>query len=449
MRTERDAESHAEREAIQSECGEHVPTSTEMLERMYAEHGPIHDARYDQAAALRRNEAARESTHEAQPRIVVEWPRPLDLEALAERQPQPPRFVLADWLPVGYATLLAGHGGVGKSAIGLHLAVCVAMGLSLFGIIAERRRVLYLSCEDREGVLHWRLAHICAYLGLNMAELRGWLDILDLVGHDTVLWERDPCTGYTVTPAFGHLATRIEDTHPELLIVDGVSDTFGGNENARTEVKRYVNALLSLAGPEGALLLLGHVAKPTAANADTTEGYSGSTQWHNAVRARWYLYPETERDDDGGRAQRTGKLVLELQKSNLGRVDQAMTFEWDKEARLFLPTGSHASGAIDRKHRDETERSGAMCALHGCAAIPVVVPAATQGKRTAFNVLAKRPEFPESLKRSPRRFWDHIEHLRQLGLIEDQEYRRADGHRGIQLTLTPEGQRRIGDIKNG
>ena len=43
------------------------------------------------------------------------WPAPLNLRALAERQPQPPRFVLADWLPIGYATLLAGPTGTPAS----------------------------------------------------------------------------------------------------------------------------------------------------------------------------------------------------------------------------------------------------------------------------------------------------------------------------------------------
>jgi hypothetical protein len=94
-----------------------------------------------------------------------------------------------------------------------------------------------------------------------MAELAGHLDVLDLVGHDTVLWERDPKTGYMITTAFASLATSLE--RPRLLVVDGVSDTFGSNENAQTEVKRYVNALLPL----------GHIAKLTAANADTSEGY--------------------------------------------------------------------------------------------------------------------------------------------------------------------------------
>jgi len=53
----------------------------------------------------------------------------VDLEALGEREPERPRFIISDWLPVGYATLLAGHGGVGKSGIALHLAVCAAAGV--------------------------------------------------------------------------------------------------------------------------------------------------------------------------------------------------------------------------------------------------------------------------------------------------------------------------------
>ena len=421
--------------------------------------GPIYGPDYDQEAAMRRVAAARGPAYHvwtAEERAEMAgdaygpakastpWPDPLDMVALGKRAPQRPQFILADWLPTGYATLLAGHGGAGKSAIALHLAVCIALGIAFFGVTAERRRVLYLSCEDRERVLHWRLAHICAWTGAKFTELAGWLDVLDLVGHDSVLWQQDPRTGYTVTPAFDALARRMQLSGTQVLVVDGVSDAFGGNENARTEVKRFVNALLSLVpADDGALFLLGHVAKPAAKDAATGEGYSGSTQWHNAVRARWYLYPETAKDDDE-RDRRTGKLALELQKSNLGRTDQAMTFEWDNDAHMFLATGTFGTSALDRKHREETERSGTVRAFGGCnAPIPIVVPAAMQGRRTAFNVLAQRPEFPESLKRSPKRFWAHIEHLRQIGDIEEREYRRPDGHRGVQLVLTADGRRRI------
>lgn len=382
----------------------------------------------------------------------AEWPAPLDLEALAERAPQKPQFIIPDWLPASYATLFSGHGGAGKSAIAMHLAVCLAKGCDFFGLACERRRVLYLSCEDREPVLHWRLAHIAAYSAVDIASLRGWLDILDLVGRDTILWTRDLSTGNTLTGAFAELAARIEGQRTQVLIVDGISDAFGGGENTRVEVKAFVNALLGLIPLDGALLLLGHVAKPTAASGASGEGYSGSTQWHNAVRARWYLYPEVEKADEGGRDQRTGKLTLELQKSNLGRTDSSIGFEWDADAHLFVASSAFGTSAIDRKHRDQTEQAAILRALRGCAAsipTPIVVPAAMQGQRTAYHVLSKRPEFPDSLRSANgatrRRFWGQIESLRQLNLVSEREYRRANRHHGAEFVLTSEGMRQCAE----
>ena len=155
---------------------------------------------------------------------------------------------------------------------------------------------MYLSCEDRVGVLHWRFARICRFLGISLASLRGWLEVFDLVGQDSVLWERDPRTGHVITGAYGCLSERIKQHGTQVLFVDGISDTFGGNENAKTEVKRYVNALVALVPPDdGGIVLIGHVAKSAASAITTTEGYSGTTGWHNAVRARWYLYPRLDR----------------------------------------------------------------------------------------------------------------------------------------------------------
>ncbi len=70
--------------------------------------------------------------------VATAWPAPLNLRALSDREPQPPQFIMRDWLPAGYGTLLAGHGGVGKSAIGLHIAACIALGVPYFGIETER-----------------------------------------------------------------------------------------------------------------------------------------------------------------------------------------------------------------------------------------------------------------------------------------------------------------------
>lgn len=373
------------------------------------------------------------------------WPEGLDLEVLAEREPPRPEFIVPDWMPVGYATLLAGHGGVGKSGIALHLAVCIAAGKRFFGLEVDRRRVLYLSCEDQENVLHWRLARICAHDGVNLAALRGWLDIVDLVGRDCVLWERDPRTGYTVTPAYSALEERMRTGEAEVLIIDGVSDTFAGRENDRGDVKRFVNGLLWLVPSDrGAVLLIGHIAKPAASNGATSEGYSGSTGWHNSVRARWYLRPETEQDEEGANAVRTGELILDLQKTNHGRPDRSMRFRWDDAAHLFVGELVGES-TFDRRHQDRTERVAILRALAGCGVAEVVVPTASSGQRTAFHVLSARPEFPDTLKGSgrakTRRFWRQIEELRQSKLVTESSYRRTNRHVAAQFVITDEGKR--------
>lgn len=374
-----------------------------------------------------------------------DWPPALDLADLARREPAPPRFIVADWLPCDYATLLAGHGGIGKSGIALHLAVCIALGRGFFGIPVEQRRVLYLSCEDRENVLHWRLARICDYLGVPLGLLAGKLDVLDLVGEDVILWERDPQTGMTTTPAFARLRRRMAETGAAVLIGDGISDTFGGNENARTDAKRYVNALLALIPTGGALLLLGHVAKPAASGPLTSEGYSGSTGWHNAVRARWYLYPEIEGDDDG-RPKRTGALTLELQKSNLGPTNASMRFAWDDDGHLFVGRIEAAGGTMIDAIRERTERDGIMKAMQTAADAGIHVPAATTGRRTAFHVLSAQGGFPDSLrggKPAVRRFWRHVEALRAMKHVNESSIRRGDGHSVVTLEATPEGTRAI------
>jgi RecA-family ATPase len=372
------------------------------------------------------------------------WPAALDLEALSGKEPEPPRFIMPDWLPCGYATLFAGHGGVGKSGIALHLAVCIASGTPFFGMEVEQRRVLYLSCEDRESVLHWRLARITAHLGLSLASLRGQLEIIDLVGEDTLLWERAR-DGTTLAAPWFELKKRMRAYQTEVLFVDGISDTYGGNENAKTEVKRYVNCLVKLIDAErGCVVLIGHIAKPTASGVPTSEGYSGTTGWHNSVRARWYLYPETQQAEDGGRPEKTGELLLELQKSNLGKMDQSIRFNWDEDKRLFI--GQSASLAkFDRKHQERTEQAGILRAFASCAAESIVVPAAMQGPRTALHILCHRAEFPDTLMGQgagkAKRFRRHIEELRQIRYIEEGEYRRTNRHAGAQLVLTAEGMR--------
>lgn len=364
------------------------------------------------------------------------WPAAIDLAKLSRTEPPPPEFLIEDWLPVGYATLLAGHGGVGKSAIALHLAVCMAAGVPFFGLPVKRQRVGYLSCEDREDTLHWRLARICAYVGADLAELAGWLVVKDLVGHDTLLWTPGYMVDRQLTIAALELRQMVEMHSLTTVFIDGLSDVFAGSENDRAQAKDCVNLLLSIVQTP---VLVGHVNKMSASGQTTGEGYSGSTGWHNAVRARWYLYPETDDDEDGGR-ENTGTLALELQKSNLGKTQQSMRFKWDDEAHLFV--GEQVMTQHARASRDADERDGIMAALRAVTESGDYCPASDRGERSAFNVLRIQPIFPESLRparrANRRRFWGHIEELRRLGQLREGQRQRSNRH--LVATLEPESQ---------
>ena len=378
-----------------------------------------------------------------------EWPASLDLEVLAEQEPQPPKSIM-EGIPCGYATGTFGHGGAGKSQIELLRAVCIAAGVPFCGLEVARRRVLFVSCEDRADILHWRLTRICKYLGVDLARLRGWLQVIDLVGRDSILFAPDPRTGNALTAAYGTIAERMRLYESDVLFLDGITDTFGGNENSRGEVKHFINRLLALIPADtGALVLIGHVNKATAVGGNG-EGYSGSTAWHNSMRARWYLAPETIQGEDTERAERTGKLILELQKSNHGEIGTQIEFEWDADAHLFIGHAKGGTTHFDRIQRDKAEREGILDALRGCAESvpPIPVPSAMQGQRTAFHVLSLRPEFPASLrsgKPAVRRFRRQIEALRQIHAIHETSYQRANGHKTAAFALTTEGARRYAE----
>lgn len=344
-------------------------------------------------------------------------------------------MIIPDWLPCGYATLLAGHGGAGKSSIALYLAACIATGRPFFGLPTEQRRVLYLSCEDRADVLHWRMARIRAHLGASVDELAEGLSLLDLVGHTAMLFGRVSGPGTEKTGYYEVLRERFEGH--SMLVVDGAADAFGGSENDRGEVKRFVNALVGLIPTDGAVLLQHHVNRASASGAASSEGYSGSTGWHNSVRARWYLYPETERDDDNG-TQATGELLLELQKSNLGRADQSMRFRWDDDAHLFVGRFEQSS-EFDRRLQEREERDGILAAIAEVERGGGYVPAAMSGARNAWTVLKATKTLPDSLKKAAgrKRFLGHIEALRLKGIIHEAEKRRANRKYTSALTLNP------------
>ena len=122
----------------------------------------------------------------------------------------------------------------------------------------------------------------------------------------------------TETHLLNALAALVQELDIGLVIIDGASDTFDGDEIRRREVRAFIRSLRQrIARPGRAVILLAHINKVSARSKDSTEAYSGSTAWHNSVRSRLSL------EDDGA-----GGLVLRHLKSNLGPLVAPIRFAW-------------------------------------------------------------------------------------------------------------------------
>ncbi|MFZ3321355.1 MAG: AAA family ATPase [Usitatibacter sp.] len=358
-----------------------------------------------------------------------EWRPHLDLTKLALTEPLRPQFI-APGVLTGYACGLYGHGGAGKSYIGLMLAVCIATGTPFCGMPVERRRVGWFSEEDRASVLHARLSHICKYLKISMAALDGRLFAYDLVGQDTILYQPNTRGADPRTIVYSMAKERVREHGLEVLFFDGLAGFFGGNENVRPESKGFVSMVVGLIPPErGAVVVLGHIDKASARNDAKRDAYSGSTGWWNAFRTLLLLYYET----DGSQRKR---LILELQKSNHGTVGTQFEFRWDDAAQMFVGAAITPTTPTERVQQEHSEREALLSVIRKCMAQGVVIPSARSGPRSAYIVMSEHPAFPEALKTGKaggKRFWAHIEALRHSGDVFDGVHVKPNRHRIEQL----------------
>lgn len=237
----------------------------------------------------------------------------LDWERLAKVKPAPKAFVIPLLAPAGEVTLFTGARSAGKSLLAQQLATALAAGVSTLRLDMGQAPAIYLTCEDDEGQLHWRQAHICEALGVPMASLAGKLEVASLRGAlDNALGMAGPDGEFILSASYHRIAALIRRTGAKLVALDNVAHLFAGNENDRGEVTRFVNALNRLAGETGAaIILLGH---PNKAGDD----YSGSTAWLNAVRSQFVIEHDLQSD----------MRTVTVGKANYSRKGERLRFAW-------------------------------------------------------------------------------------------------------------------------
>lgn len=304
---------------------------------------------------------------------------------LATVAPTPPAFVWDGLVPSMHVTLFAAHGGVGKSFLALMLAVAVALGLPLFGIPTRRGVVAYYSGEDGAHVLRARLAHICSGMGVAVERLEGRLFILDATDEDPTLFAEVTTAGRkegATTKTYASLRSFAADKEISLLVVDNASDAFDANEIDRARVRGFIRSLARIGKERDAgVLLLAHVDKGTSRKERSdTEGYSGSTAWHNSSRSRLFM----TRDEDGS-------LLLQQQKYNLGKRREPLRLVWSEGGIPALDEafGPMVQGIADRGHEKALLKLIAEFAERG-----EHVTTATTSRTNAAKLLRHEPGFP-------------------------------------------------------
>jgi len=245
-------------------------------------------------------------------------------------------WAVEDRIPTEQTTLFSGEGAAGKSLIQLQLSVAHVLGKEWLGIVPEFRPAWFIDAEDGEKIIHKRLADILRYYGATFAAAhkRG-LHVTSLAGQDAVLATADRKSGkIEPTPLYYELLEKAGDIKPAMIGIASSANVFAGNEISRTEVQQFIALLTRIAMVgRSAVNLISH---PSLVGISSGTGLSGSTQWHNAVRARFYLRSvKAKKKDDDEEEPDHNLRVLEFHKNNYGPVSSRIFLRWDDG--LFLP----------------------------------------------------------------------------------------------------------------
>jgi RecA-family ATPase len=382
-------------------------------------------------------EALRALLQSAQePSLSLPKLKPVSVFDVLTNPAPPPQFVWNGYLPRGVVSLLGAHGGTGKSTIALMLSVCAALGRPLFGVGTVRCKTLFVSLEDSAHIIRHRLAFICQKWEIDPAQLHGNLHIVDGT-ENPELYSADSRGAGETTPTYFELRKLVQVEEVGLVVLDNASDAYGGDEIQRRQVRAFIRALVEVASLTNcSVMLLAHVDKNTsrARKAEGGEGYSGSTAWHNSARSRLFM-TRTE----------MGTLMLEHQKSNLGKLREALTLEWPDaglpQLRSEDPADNPLSPFIQRvEGRAEDER--AISLLRMVAEFEsrqqYCSPVAT-ARNNVFAMLKSEPAF-QKLKLNADGCKRIVNQCQRAKWLESVEYRTHDRKTRARWTLTTEGR---------
>jgi RecA-family ATPase len=234
-----------------------------------------------------------------------------------------------DRIPAQQACLLSGHGGKGKSTIGLHLCAAHCLARDWLRSMPTPGPAFFIDAEDAIEVVHRRMEAIRKHYDTSFQQLENdGLYILPMAGEDVVMAVVDKNGKVVPTKFYERLLEAASDVKPVQIVVAPAAMVFAGNENDRVQVQQFVGLLTRIAIRTGGSVTL--ISHPSLTGLSTGTGISGTTQWHNAFRARMVVNGV---EDDNG--VDSGLRRLEFLKNQYGPLGENIVLQWQNG--MFLP----------------------------------------------------------------------------------------------------------------
>jgi RecA-family ATPase len=262
-----------------------------------------------------------------------------------DNEPVPEQdWAVRDRIPLRQCVLYSGEGATGKSIELQHLCAAHALARDWLGSMPEPGPAFYIEAEDEASVIHRRTAAILAHYGATFADaIAGGLNLMSLAGQDAVLatvarnGRIEPTTFYT------QLLEAAGDLKPKMIGIASSANVYAGSEIDRAQVQQFVGLLTRVAiVANGAVVLASH---PSLTGITSDSGISGTTQWHNAVRARFYMKgikPEAGEQPDNDLRE------IVFKKNQYGPVSASIIVRYQNG--IFLPVPGMAS--LEKVARD-------------------------------------------------------------------------------------------------
>jgi len=272
-----------------------------------------------------------------------EQPPPLPFVNMStwDSEPVPEQdWTVLNRVPCRQCVLFSGEGAAGKSTVQLNLSAAHVLGRDWLGTMPTQRPAMFIDAEDEQDVMHRRLAMITKHYNVTFDDLiNGGLHLISLVGEDAVLATASRSGKIEPTARYKQIHEAVGDIKPVMIGVASSANVYAGSEIDRAQVQQFISLMTRLAIlANGSLVLLSH---PSLTGIASESGISGTTQWHNAVRARFYMKgvkPENGEEPDNDLRE------IVFKKNNYGPISESIIVRYQNG--LFLPVPGVAS--LDR-----------------------------------------------------------------------------------------------------